>query len=278
MRRSVDCDKKKILTTRAFIQQNTTFAGGFQSAETAANSKRPADRTPPFTADGAPKESIATMKRICLAMFLILMLTTASAAQDETAYITDTFEVTLRTGPGIDHKIVAMLRSGQSVSVIEEGEEWTQVELSDGRQGYVLGRFLSQSPPARTALDRVQGAYEQLQRRAESLAAENDLMRSENQTLEARLEKVRAELAQVQEQYTTLKTESADFFTLKTRYERAAASLRQSTERVQQLEAEVSRLELKKNVRWFLSGAGVLVLGFLIGFSAKKQRRRSSLL
>ena len=218
------------------------------------------------------------MKRICLAISLLLMLTTAAAAQDQTAYITDIFEVTLRTGPGIDHKIVAMLRSGQSVGVIETGEEWVHVELPDGRQGYVLGRFLSQSPPARLALDRVQGAYEKLQRRAESLAAENDLLRSENQTLQSRLEQVRAELTQVQEQYTTLKTESADFFTLKNRYERAASSLRQSTERVQQLETEVSRLELKKNVRRFLSGAGVLVLGFLIGFSAKKQRRRSSLL
>jgi hypothetical protein len=44
------------------------------------------------------------------------------------------------------------------------------------------------------------------------------------------------------------------------------------------MEKEIARLSLNRNIRWFLSGAGVLVLGFIIGFSTKKQRRRSSLL
>ena len=218
------------------------------------------------------------LKRICFALIFLLLWAAAAAGQEETGYITDTFQVTLRTGPGIDHTIISMLRSGQPLTVIDEGEEWTMIALPDGRQGYVLSRFLSQTPPARLALDKIQTAYDALQTRAQTLEKENGRLLSENRSLQTQLEEIRGELSKVEAQYTTLQSESSDFFSLKKRYERAAASLRENSERVGQLEAEVSRLELRKNIRWFLSGAGVLVLGFLIGFSAKKQRRRSSLL
>ena len=218
------------------------------------------------------------MKRICFLLVFVLIWAAAAAVQAQTEYITDVFEVTLRTGPGIDHKIVAMLRSGEAMTVIEEEEEWSRVEIADGRQGYVLNRFLSPAPPARLALERLRTAHDDLQRRAAELEEANGRLVSENRSLKQQLDEARKDLSTVQEQYTTLKSESSDFFTLKTRYERAATSLRSTTERVNELEAEVSRLQFNKNIRWFLSGAGVLVLGFLIGFSTKKQRRKSSLL
>jgi SH3 domain protein len=257
-----------------YIQQNIICEGGFQ---TATITKRSSGSLLFFRA-GASKELLPMLKRICSALIFLLLWAALAVAQEETGYITDTFQVTLRTGPGIDHTISAMLRSGQPLTVLEEGEEWTLIELPDERQGYVLTRFISQAPPARLALDKIRTAYDALQTRAQTLATENERLLSENRSLQTQLKEIRGELSTVEGQYTTLKSESSDFFSLKKRYERTAASLRQNTERVQQLEAEVSRLELRKNIRWFLSGAGVLVLGFLIGFSAKKQRRRSSLL
>ncbi|MGD8369209.1 MAG: TIGR04211 family SH3 domain-containing protein [Desulfobacterales bacterium] len=218
------------------------------------------------------------MKRTFLILLLILLWAAAAMGQEQTAYITDSFQVTLRTGPGVDHKIVAMLASGQSLTLIDAGEEWSQIALPDGRQGFVLNRFISVTPPARIELERIRSAYETLQTRAGELETEHAKLVSENRSLQTQLEKARGELASVETQYASLKAESSDVLSLKTRYERAAASLRESTERVQQLEAQVSELEFNRNIRWFLSGAGVLVLGFLIGFSSKKQRRRSSLL
>ncbi len=228
------------------------------------------------------KETLPAMKRICLVSMFLLLWTAAAAGQPAgSGYITDSFQVTLRTGPGADHKIVGMLHSGQALTLLDEeeqGQEWRRVELPDGKQGYVLARFISSSPPARLELEKLRSAYDELQTRAARLEAENDRLVSENGTFKSQLEEARAELSKVRGKYTTLRSESADFFALKNRYERAAASLKKSTERVDKLEAEVARLQVNRNIRWFLSGAGVLVLGFLIGFSAKKQRRRSSLL
>ncbi len=218
------------------------------------------------------------MKRICFVLVFFLLWAPAAMGQEQTAYITDSFQVTLRTGPGVDHKIVAMIGSGQPLSLIETGEEWSQVSLPDGRQGFVLNRFISETPPARLTLERIRSAYESLQAKDKELETSNNKLVSENRSLQDQLEKARGELAAVEAQYANLKAESSDVFSLKTRYERTAASLRESTERAQQLEAQVSELEVNRNIRWFLSGAGVLVLGFLIGFSSKKQRRKSSLL
>ena len=53
---------------------------------------------------------------------------------------------------------------------------------------------------------------------------------------------------------------------------------KQQTQKALELDNEVEKLHWNQNVRWFLSGAGVLLLGFIIGFSTKRQRRRSSLL
>ncbi|MCF8079251.1 MAG: TIGR04211 family SH3 domain-containing protein [Desulfobacterales bacterium] len=196
----------------------------------------------------------------------------------ESAFITDVFEVTLRTGPGIDHKIVSMLRSGQPVAVTEAGDEWSRVVLPDGKEGYVLSRFISVGPPARLSLERVRDAYEALKTEAARLKEENSRLASENQALESQLETVSNKLETVGKEYAALKSESSDVFSLKKRYEQAAGQLQEKTARVNKLEEQVSQLQLNKNIRWFLGGAGVLVLGFLIGFSAKKQRRRSSLL
>lgn len=218
------------------------------------------------------------MKWIRCTAAVLALWAAASVCHAQSAYITDVFEVTLRTGPGIDHKIVSMLRSGQPVTVLEASEQWSQVALEDGKQGYVLSRFISATPPARLTLAQVREAHETLKTRASALEAENERLLAENQALAQRLEEATAELESVEEEFETLKSESSDFFTLKKRYERTAGELREKTDRVNALEAEVSRLQMNRNIRWFLGGAGVLVLGFLIGFSTKKQRRRSSLL
>ena len=75
-----------------------------------------------------------------------------------------------------------------------------------------------------------------------------------------------------------LKAESAEFLTLKSRYQKVAAEMGKQKSRAEKLDEELSRIEMNQYIKWFLAGSGVLLLGFIIGFSARRQRRRSSLL
>ena len=59
------------------------------------------------------------------------------------AYVTDSVEITLRTGPSNENKITAMLFSGRPLEVLGTQGEWSQVKvLDDGKEGWVVSRYL----------------------------------------------------------------------------------------------------------------------------------------
>jgi SH3 domain protein len=53
--------------------------------------------------------------------------------------------------------------------------------------------------------------------------------------------------------------------------------LAEQTAKAEKLEEQLAGLELNYYIKWFLAGSGVLIVGFLIGFSTKRQRRRPAL-
>jgi len=65
------------------------------------------------------------------------LLPSALFAQIPTRYVTDDFEVMLRTGPSVQNKIVKSLRSGTSIQVLREdaGNGHSQVQTSRGEIG-----------------------------------------------------------------------------------------------------------------------------------------------
>jgi len=83
-----------------------------------------------------------------IALSLCLMNQPSSAA---TVYVTDSLKITLRTGPGTDNKIIAILSSGERLEVLETGNDWTRVRVlgSEGEQkeGWLLSRFLIERQP-----------------------------------------------------------------------------------------------------------------------------------
>jgi uncharacterized protein YraI len=50
--------------------------------------------------------------------------------------------VNLRSGPGISHPAIKILRSGEEVDVERQEGSWYRVSLSDGKRGYVYEGFL----------------------------------------------------------------------------------------------------------------------------------------
>ncbi|CAB5090160.1 hypothetical protein D3OALGA1CA_5828 [Olavius algarvensis associated proteobacterium Delta 3] len=218
------------------------------------------------------------MKRLMWVVALICLIMVPAHLLAQTNYITDEFRITMRTGPGTDHKIITMLKSGQQVELIMEDEEWSMVATPNGTEGWVLSRFLTTNPPSRLELSELKLKKAQSEDQNTQLVDENRRLTEENKTMRAELEKGQAAYTTLKETYDTLKRDSADFLKLKKDHQLASAELAEKTKRVAALEEHSRRLELNSTIKWFLAGAGVLVLGFIIGFSTKRQRRRSSLL
>jgi len=209
-------------------------------------------------------------------VFFIVLFSTV--VQAETMYISDIIKITVRTGPGIDRKIIAMIKSGERVEVLKPEKEWSFVRITNGKEGWVLSRFLKSKEPDGLVLDRYIKKHSALKNQAVSLIEENNVYKKENNKLNSELKTNKEMSDKIKSSYETLKKESAEFLELKSNYKKTSSKLIEQTKKAEKLEKELTKLLLHQNIKWFLSGAGVLLLGFVIGFSTKRQRSRSSLL
>ncbi len=53
------------------------------------------------------------------------------------AMVISAVRANFRAGPGTSAKIVAVLRKGTRVEVLEERDQWYRVKLADGREGWI---------------------------------------------------------------------------------------------------------------------------------------------
>ena len=192
-------------------------------------------------------------------------------------YVSDILKLTLRTGPSIENKILAVIDSGQMMEIVEFGYDWSQVQLPNGKEGWVLSRYLTPNETNNIKLQRLETKHKNLMVQAAELLEENNRLQAENKKLSTEFEANQEQLVKARTDYETLKTEAAEFLTLKTRYKRAASQLAEQTAKAQKLEEQLSRLGMNTYIKWFLAGSGVLIVGFIIGFSSKRQRRRPAL-
>jgi SH3 domain protein len=210
----------------------------------------------------------------CLMLMLCLF---SNFVYAETMYVSDILKLTLRTGPSTENKILAVIESGQMLEIIKFGDEWSQARLPNGKEGWVLSRYLTRDETNNIKLERLEAKHKNLTIQAAALLEENNRLKAENNKLRVESEANQKQMEKAQSDYETLKTEVAEFLTLKSRHESVAAQLAEQTERAEKLEDQLTKLELSYYIKWFLAGSGVLFVGFLIGFSTKRQRRRPAL-
>lgn len=202
----------------------------------------------------------------------------AARAAAEVNYVTDIMQITLRAGQGLDYKIIDYLKSGEEVEILERGDQWTMVRRLDGKEGWVLSRFLTTKIPNRMILENLEKENKVLSAQNESLVLENSELKKKTTKLETDLAQSREALQKVVDAYETLKEESEEFLKMKSSYTQSKKAQENMTQKMTQMEEDLKYLQTQHIFRWFLAGAGVLLLGFIIGLGARRSRRRPSLL
>ena len=208
---------------------------------------------------------------ICLTFF-------SAVGYAESMYVTDVIKLTLRSGPSTEYKILEVVESGQRLEILEPGEDWSLVRLENGKEGYVLTRYLIPEPTNRVLLEQLQVKHKALTQQAAALLEENTKLKDENKELKSTLDGTENSLQKLDTEYKELKAGSAEFLSLKTKFKQVSEQLAEKTKKADTLEKDLSKVELNQYIKWFLAGSGVLLLGFIVGFSARRQRRRPSLL
>ena len=196
----------------------------------------------------------------------------------ETMYVTDVLKLTLRSGPSTEHKILSVVESGQQLEILEPGEDWTLVRIANGKEGYVLTRYLIPEPTHNVRLEQLQVKHKALMQQSATLLEENTRFRKEGKQRTLSLDGNEKALKKLRADYDELKAGSAEYLELKKKYMTVRGQLAKQTKRADALDEELRGIEINQYIKWFLAGSGVLLVGFIVGFSARRQRRRPSLL
>jgi SH3 domain protein len=196
---------------------------------------------------------------LLVALWAVLSVCTAYA---EDIYVTGITKITMRTGPGVDHKIVAMLRSGTKLEIVEYRKDWTQVRTLGGKTGWVLSRFLTPKVPDALVVEKLKKENQNLVRRLKALEDANKDLTLKN-----------ASLVQIEEKYNSLKKESADFLKLDAEYKKMLALNNDQKARIRALENDLNN----EPKLWFLIGPGVFIVGVFFGLSSRRKKRSSLL-
>ena len=211
------------------------------------------------------------------ALFILtLTLVVAGQALGESLYVSDTLEITMRSGKGTSYGITRMLRSGTQVEVLEVDKKsgYTHVRTKSGKKGWVLSRFLMKTPAAR---DRLAAAEKQL--------AELEL---ENRKIETAMAALKDEKARLSKNLGSLDTESRKVSQELAEIRRTASSALAIDSENKELKGRVVALErqlqtvqqenegLKDRTArdWFMVGAAVVLLGIIVGLIIPRIRWR----
>ena len=92
--------------------------------------------------------------KLPLVVIFIFGTFAAGSAMAESVWVSDQFEIMLRTGPSTSNAIQRMLGSGTELESLETDAEsgYSRVTTSGGTEGWVLTRYLMGEPPAREQL------------------------------------------------------------------------------------------------------------------------------
>ncbi|HXH03832.1 MAG TPA: TIGR04211 family SH3 domain-containing protein [Candidatus Competibacteraceae bacterium] len=194
-------------------------------------------------------------------------------AQNATRYISDNLEVPMRAGTSTRFKIVKMLTSGTPVEVLQtNAEEGYSLVRTGGVQGWVLTRYLMDTPSARDSLASAQAAVAPLQQENDGLRQSIEQLKAEKQALETRQNQLVADNQRLSQELAQIRKAAANAIAIDTQN-------KQLQERTVDLESQLQMLQQENQVlrdssaqARFLTGAGVLFGGILLGLILPRLR------
>ncbi len=211
----------------------------------------------------------------CVIVFAALLLTLASLIPTQTwakevRYVTDELQVTVRSIPSADSKVLFLVKSGMTLTLLESsGEGWAKVRTEDGKEGWMMGRYLRKDKPAVVLLNEANPKSEEADKKLEAMSAENKQLRQE-------LEEAQKQASEATRHYASLKAEAAEYMVLKEEHQKLKEEFEIQGQKLDELGTESDSLRFGNNLKWFLAGAGVLLLGWFLGLAFGKRKRRWS--
>ncbi len=229
-----------------------------------------------------------------LIVFIIIISLFPLVSSARTGYVSDMLFLTFRQGPGNSYAVEKTLMSNTPVVVLEERSGFYKVELKSKEIGWVDKNFIIFTLPKTLMINKLEKDNESLSNKIMALQSSvgelQDKLSSVKQNYSQSKEKLEVSLktALAEKNKTTnmLSDTQGEYETLTRQSNNIQKIIKENKilkEQTQTLSEELEIIKEKSQnlfktgmIKWFLTGSGVLLLGWIIGQSVSSKKQHSS--
>ncbi len=128
-----------------------------------------------------------------LALVLALVLG-AGRAGAEQGWVRGDLRLNVRSGAGLEYRILGSIATGDPVKVLSKGTDWTRIETAEGKVGWIPAGYVETTPPASARLASLETEASTLRSELEKLRSETTTLRESNAALSSNDDGQRKEL------------------------------------------------------------------------------------
>ena len=205
--------------------------------------------------------------KFLLLFSLGMLVFVVSSAQAEDRWVTDEFEIMMRSGKGSKQRIVRQLRSGTRLEVLKVDEEsgYSKVRISSGDEGWVLSRYLRATQTSKLKLPAVEKKLQSTKTQNAELKKDIAGLKKERQSLQGEVAELQANNSSLQGQVDRITKLSANTIQVDDQNRQLKKRLFDSDKQIDALESNNTQLGSRADREWFLVGGAVLAIGLLLG-------------
>ena len=212
---------------------------------------------------------IKEMKNKFFKQLLILAVTLgmATMAFGQSAWISDQFEVMLRTGPSTTNAIQLMVDSGTELQILGEDADagYTQVRTGGGTEGWVLTRYLMNERSARQQLITVTQQLTDATSDSSGLGSQLSAIRGQHDEATRQIQLLQQDKERLQSEVDAISAKAANTLAIDRQNQNLQQQLTAAEIKASTLEQENDTLGSKTTRNWFIAGALVLIVGIVLG-------------
>lgn len=134
------------------------------------------------------------------ALAVLVALAAGPALAAEQGWIRGDVKLNLRSGGGMEYRILGTVETGDPVKVLTRGENWTRIETQDGKVGWIPGGYVDAEPPPVARLASAEARVASLESELERLRSETNELRDSNTALKGNDDEQNRELAALKEE------------------------------------------------------------------------------
>ena len=206
----------------------------------------------------------------------IITFALGGQALAESRYVSDTLEITMRSGKGTSFGITRMLRSGTKLEVLDEDKKtgYTKVRTKSGKEGWVLSRFLMKSPAARDRLANAEDTLAELELENRKLETDLASLKDEKAKLSKNLGNLDSESRKVNQELAEIKRTASSALAIDSENKELKSRVVSLERQLQTMQQENEGLKDRTARDWFMVGAAVVLLGIIVGLIIPRIRWR----